>query len=197
MSVSLQAFDTEGTLGESTEAVGRFAWAFRPDSSRWIVFDRLELKYDDHAGVANAFESSRIVNNLHANWQLDPSLQLGLQYGARFVSSTYEGDDYAGVSDIVGLDLRRQMNRRYDFGVHLAALHSWESDVIDYSSGLDVGVTFAKNIWVSLGYNFAGFRDADFSASRHTAAGPYLQIRIKADQDTFRDLNLDSLRPSR
>jgi len=207
MSVSLQAFDTDGTLGSSTEAVGRFAWAFRPDSSRWIVFDRLELKYDDRAGVptagvptasvANTYESSRIVNNLHANWQLDPSLQLGLQYGARFVSSTYEGDDYAGVSDIAGLDLRRQMNKRYDLGVHLAALHSWESDVMDYSMGLDVGVSFARNIWVSVGYNFAGFRDADFSASRHTAQGPYLQIRIKADQDTFKDLSLDSLRPSR
>ena len=89
------------------------------------------------------------------------------------------------------------MNKRYDLGLHLAALHSWESDVMDYSVGLDVGVSFAKNIWVSLGYNFAGFRDADFSASRHTAQGPYLQIRIKADQDTFKDLNLDSLRPSR
>lgn len=202
MSVSLQAFDTEGMQGSSTEAVGRFAWAFRPDSSRWIVFDRLELKYDDRAGTpdagaANTYESSRIVNNLHANWQLDPSLQLGLQYGARFVSSTYEGDEYAGVSDIAGLDVRRQMNKRYDLGLHLAALHSWESDVMDYSVGLDVGVSFAKNIWVSLGYNFAGFRDADFSASRHTAQGPYLQIRIKADQDIFKDLNLDSLRPSR
>jgi uncharacterized repeat protein (TIGR01451 family) len=202
MSVSLQAFDTEGMQGSSTEAVGRFAWAFRPDSSRWIVFDRLELKYDDRAGTpdagaANTYESSRIVNNLHANWQLDPSLQLGLQYGARFVSSTYEGDEYAGVSDIAGLDVRRQMNKRYDLGLHLAALHSWESDVMDYSVGLDVGVSFTKNIWVSLGYNFAGFRDADFSASRHTAQGPYLQIRIKADQDIFKDLNLDSLRPSR
>ncbi len=202
MSVSLQAFDTEGMQGSSTEAVGRFAWAFRPDSSRWIVFDRLELKYDDRAGTpdagaANTYESSRIVNNLHANWQLDPSLQIGLQYGARFVSSTYEGDEYAGVSDIAGLDVRRQMNKRYDLGLHLAALHSWESDVMDYSVGLDVGVSFAKNIWVSLGYNFAGFRDADFSASRHTAQGPYLQIRIKADQDIFKDLNLDSLRPSR
>jgi hypothetical protein len=170
--------DTDGTLGTSTEAVGRFAWAFRPDSSRWMVFDRLELKYDEHASVANAFESSRIVNNLHANWQLDPALQLGLQYGVRFVSSTYEVDDYAGVSDIAGMDLRRQMNRRYDLGVHLAALHSWESDVMDYSTGLDVGVTFAKNIWLSVGYNFAGFRDGDFSASRHTAGtGQYLQVR--------------------
>ena len=68
---------------------------------------------------------------------------------------------------------------------------------MDYSTGFDVGTTFAKNIWISVGYNFAGFRDDDFSASRHTAQGPYLKIRIKADQDTFKDLSLDSLRPSR
>jgi hypothetical protein len=79
----------------------------------------------------------------------------------------------------------------------VAALHSWESNVMDYSAGIDVGTTFAKNVWISVGYNFAGFRDDDFSASRHTAQGPYLKIRIKADQDTFKDLNLDSLRPSR
>ena len=89
------------------------------------------------------------------------------------------------------------MTRRFDLGAHTAVLHSWESDVMDYSTGFDVGMTLAKNVWISLGYNFAGFRDDDFSASRHTAQGPYLSIRIKADQDTFKDLNLDSLRPSR
>jgi hypothetical protein len=177
--------------------VGRFAWAFRPDSSRWIVFDRFELKYDDQSAATASFESQRVVNNLHANWQLDPKLQLGLQYGARYVASTFDGDEYAGVSDIFGTDLRRQLNKRFDLGVHAAVLHSWESDVMDYSMGLDVGTTIAKNVWVSVGYNFAGFRDDDFSASRHTAQGPYLSIRIKADQDTFKDLSLDSLRPSR
>ena len=197
MSVSLQAFDSDALLGQSTQAVGRYAWAFRPDSSRWIVFDRLELKYDDQSGSFESFESSRLVNNLHANWQLNPKLQLGVQYGARYVSSTFDGEKYAGLSDIVGFDLRRQLSRRFDLGAHTALLHSWESDVMDYSTGFDVGVTLAKNVWISLGYNFAGFRDDDFSASRHTAQGPYLSIRIKADQDTFKDLNLDSLRPSR
>jgi hypothetical protein len=198
MSVSLQAFDQSSLMsGDSASRVGRLAWAFRPDTSAWIVFDRLELKSDETNALALAFESSRLVNNLHANWQLNPALQLGLQYGARYVSSTYEGEEYAGVSDIVGADLRRQITRRFDLGLHAAALHSWESDVMDYSTGFDVGTTFGKNIWISLGYNFAGFRDDDFSASRHTAQGPYLKIRIKADQDTFKDLNLDSLRPSR
>jgi uncharacterized repeat protein (TIGR01451 family) len=197
MSVSLQAFDSTAQLGDSTSAVGRLAWAYRPDSSRWIVFDRFELKYEQRDDALNAYESQRMVNNLHANWQLNAQMQLGLQYGARYVSSTFEGDRYAGLSDIAGFDLRRQLTRRFDLGAHAAALHSWESSVMDYAVGLDVGTTFAKNVWVSLGYNFAGFRDDDFSASRHTAQGPYLKIRIKADQDTFKDLNLDSLRPSR
>jgi hypothetical protein len=198
MSVSLQAFDTSMLLGGgNTEAVGRLAWAFRPDDSRWIVFDRFEMKYDEHTESLNAFESSRLVNNLHANWQLSPALQLGTQYGARYVSSTFEGERYAGLSDLFGLDLRRQLSRRFDLGVHAAALHSWESAVMDYSTGFDVGATIAKNMWISVGYNVAGFRDDDFSASRHTAQGPYVKIRIKADQDTFKDLNLDSLRPSR
>ncbi len=197
MSASLQAFDTSGLLSETTEAIARLAWAFRPDSSRWIVFDRFEMKYDDRSDGFTSAESARVVNNLHANWQLNPSLQLGLQFGARYVESTYEGEQYSGISDLLGFDLRRQLTRRFDLGLHVAALHSWESDVMDYSTGLDVGTTLAKNVWISVGYNFAGFRDGDFSASRHTAQGPYLKIRIKADQDTFKDLSLDSLRPSR
>lgn len=197
LSVSVQAFDSEQLLTDSTEAVGRFAWAFRPDSSKWIVFDRFELKYDSRGDALNSYESSRVVNNLHANWQLNPNLQLGLQYGARYVSSTFEDETYSGVSDMAGFDLRRQLTRRFDLGVHGALLHSWESDVMDHSTGVDLGMTLMKNLWISLGYNFAGFRDDDFSGSRHTAQGPYLKIRIKADQDTFKDLNLDSLRPSR
>ena len=197
MSMSLQVFDSQMLLGETASAVGRLAWAYRPDSSKWIVFDRLELKHDENSSLLSSYESSRLVNNLHANWQLDAKLQLGLQYGLRYVSSTFEGEKYSGLSDIAGFDLRRQLTRRFDLGVHAAALHSWESNVMDYSAGFDLGTTLAKNMWISVGYNFAGFRDDDFSASRHTAQGPYLKIRIKADQETFKDLNLDSLRPSR
>jgi hypothetical protein len=197
LSASLQGFSTENTFGDSKDATARLAWAYRPDVSRWIVFDRLEFKYDERGDVLSEFQSSRIVNNLHANWQYNPKLQLGLQYGVRYVTSTFEGEKYSGLSDLLGADLRRQLSKRFDLGVHVAALHSYESSVIDYSAGVDLGTTIAKNVWVSVGYNFAGFRDSDFSASRHTAQGVYLKVRIKADQDTFKDLNLDSLRPSR
>ena len=51
-----------------------------------------------------------------------------------------------------------------------------------------MGVTVFENVWISLGYNFAGFRDDDFSGSNYTAQGPFITFRIKADQDTFREL---------
>ncbi len=138
------------------------------------------------------------MNNLHANWQLNPALQLGLQYGVRYVSSTFEGEKYAGISDIVGLrpapPAHAPLRPRACTPRCCIPGNRTSSTT---PTGFDVGTTFAKNVWISVGYNFAGFRDDDFSASRHTAQGPYLKIRIKADQDTFKDLNLDSLRPSR
>ena len=65
----------------------------------------------------------------------------------------------------------------------------------DSAVGFDVGMTLAKNVWISVGYNLRGYADRDFDANRYTAAGPYINFRIKADQDTFKDLSLASLRP--
>jgi hypothetical protein len=39
--------------------------------------------------------------------------------------------------------------------------------------------------------------DADFGASRYLDQGPFLKLHIKADQDTFKDLRLDSLHAPR
>jgi hypothetical protein len=39
------------------------------------------------------------------------------------------------------------------------------------------------NVWLGVGYNFAGFRDRDFASANATAKGWYLYMRIKADQE--------------
>ena len=59
---------------------------------------------------------------------------------------------------------------------------------MEFGWGIDLGVTIARNIWLSFGYNFAGFDDADFSGGNYTAQGPFITIRMKVDQDTVRNL---------
>lgn len=194
-SLATQWFDSDFDGGSDTTAGEiQFAWAFRPVTSEWIVLNRLDLKQDSRSDVLGEFESARLVDNLNSNWQLDVRTQLGLQFGGRYVRSTFDGERYSGLSMLYGVDLRRDLNRLFDCGIHGTMLSSLQSDVSDASVGIDVGVTVARNVWISLGYNFAGFRDADFEASRYTAQGPFIKFRMKADQDTFKDLSLSALR---
>ena len=58
-------------------------------------------------------------------------------------------------------------------------------------------LSFARDIPAFDRSNFFGFDDRDYAASRYTAQGPFIKLRMKFDQDTFKDLSLDSLRPSK
>jgi len=54
-----------------------------------------------------------------------------------------------------------------------------------YFPGL--GYSPVTNVWVSLGYNFVGFRD-DFSGTDYTAQGMFRKFRLRVDQFTLRNL---------
>lgn len=196
--MSATAFDSQFSSGDDA-LVGevQLAWAYRPATSAWVVLDRLDLKHEARNDLQGQFESARIINNLNASWQLNPWMQLGTQVGARYASSTFDDQRYSGFSGLYGVDMRRDLTNRFDVGVHGTLLNSFDSGVSDTALGVDVGFVLAKNVWISVGYNFTGFRDDDFEASRYTAQGPFIKFRMKADQDSFKDLSLDSLRPGR
>ncbi|MDH3303713.1 MAG: OmpA family protein [Gammaproteobacteria bacterium] len=182
--------DSEFEQGGSTTLANlRLGWSWRPSDSEWIVYDRIDFIYQNNVSALGDLESWKLVNNLNANWMINRATQLELQYSAKYVRSLIGSDAYTGYTDVFGAGLRRDLNKRWDVGVHGDVRHSWESDVSDFGWGVDVGVTLFDNIWVSAGYNFAGFRDDDFASSNYTAQGPFITFRIKADQDTFRDLS--------
>ena len=176
------------TGGSATLANLRLGWSWRPAESEWIVYDRFDFIYQNNAGGLGDFESWKLINNLNANWMINLVTQLELQYSAKYVRSLVGSDAYTGYTDVFGAGLRRDLNERWDVGVHGDVRHSWKSGVSDFGWGVDVGVTLFDNVWISAGYNFAGFRDDDFASSNYTAQGPFITFRIKADQDTFHDL---------
>ena len=82
-----------------------------------------------------------------------------------------------------------------DFGAHGTWLDAEAGGTTQRSAGIDVGITAARDLWISVGYNFVGFRDEHFDASRYTADGPYVRFRFKIDQNSLKDLDLSRLRP--
>jgi len=102
------------------------------------------------------------------------------------VRSDFDGDGYTGYTDLVGFDLRRGLRDRWDAGISTSIYHSYRSSIVDYGMGIDVGYNAFDNVWLTLGYNIAGFTDGDFSAARYTAQGPYLRFTMKADTETLK-----------
>jgi uncharacterized repeat protein (TIGR01451 family) len=131
--------------------------------------------------------SRRIINNAHLNWKFNRRNQLSTQYGFKRVLDQYSNEDYASSVHYIAAEWRHQLSETWDIGAHGRELIN-TGEQKQNSYGLSVGIRPVKNLWTSIGFNFEGFVDNDFSAANYTAQGVYLKLRFKADQDTLSSL---------
>ena len=188
LAAALQVFRTDYSSGAGKENSDlRFGLAYRPKETRWIVLDRLDFLVDKQNGADFDFNNRRIVNNINANYKADYKTQFSLQYGSKYVKETIDSNDYSGYTDLMGIEGRYDVTKKWDIGLRGNALHSWSANQLKYGIGASVGCSFVKNVWISVGYNFTGFKDRDFSQADFTAAGPFVKLRMKFDQGSVRD----------
>ena len=174
----------DGSDATTTEL--RYGWAYRPADSSWAFLNRIDLEYEDVSTLLDSRRTWRIVNNFNGNRRLGAAAELAVQYASKYVRSNFDGTAITGYTDLVGLDLSRGFGGRWEVGFHTSVYHSYESEIIDYGVGADIGFNVTDSVWLSLGYNLAGFHDADFAAARYTAQGPYLTLTVRAHQDLLR-----------
>lgn len=206
---SEQASGTDGLLASLD-----LSWAWRPLGVQWSVLDRLEFRFESvengsgavGSGVfgnnsltlANA-ETRRIINNFALNrvsreWRGTDRTgnlfrryersQLSFYYGSKYALDTFDGVDYDGYTDLIGLEARHDVKPWLDIGLQASSLNAWTAHSHAYSFGPMIGASPVTNGWITLGWNLRGFTDSDFDAARYTAQGPYLQLRFKFDQNT-------------
>jgi uncharacterized repeat protein (TIGR01451 family) len=195
LSVTTRWLDHSTATGDGRIVDARVSYAYRPSEGRFIVLERLDLVQDERDDALTSFETARFVNNVNLHWQIGQELEFGTQIGARYAKSTIDGEQYSGWSKLLGLDARRELTAVLDIGGHATWLDAEAAGTTQRSAGFDFGINAARNVWISIGYNFEGFSDDHFDAARYTAQGPYVRFRMKVDQDSFKDLDLARLRP--
>ena len=175
------------------------ALALRPQDSRWSVLERLQLRRDHaDAGITDrnmlgvpayggGFQATlRVINNFAVNYRTGNEgaghgLEATLYYGSKWVRGSFGADDYTGYVDAIGFDLRRDLGRRFDVGLQASVQHAWDRGTVAYGYGPSLGVSPARDVWITAGYNVAGYRDRDFEADRYARKGPYVTARLKFD----------------
>lgn len=188
LSAALMTFRTEASTGtKKTSGDLRFGLAYRPKDTAWIVLDRFDYIFEEQKGGSSNYDNQRFVNNVNVNWRIERRAQLSMQYGSKYVRETIDELDYSGYTDLTGLEGRYDITKKWDVGIRGNMLHSWDAEQYKYGYGPSVGYNAAKNVWISVGYNIEGFKDRDFSKADFTAAGPYVKLRMKFDQESVKD----------
>lgn len=193
-----------GSQAHSLSASAALAW--RPLDSDWSVLERFELRSeraDSGVGSGNVLgvpagsgvgqKTLRAVNNLALNYRTGAEggrhgLEATLYYGSKWVRGSYGGDDVEGYIDATGLDLRVDIGKRFDMGVQGSVQHAWSRASLSFSAGPSAGASLADNLWITAGYNVAGYRDRDFADDRYTLTGPYVTMRMKFDRGSIAGL---------
>jgi uncharacterized repeat protein (TIGR01451 family) len=164
-----------------------FDLALRPRKKDIAILLQTRLLQDNTNNLGSRSESRKFINNIHANWMLTAHDQLATQYGFKRILDQYNDQDYAGTTNYLAAEWRHNFTKKWDLGMHGRELFAG-SEAEEGSYGFSVGYTPVKNLWTSIGYNFEGFSDSDFSAANYTSQGVYLKMRFKADQDSLSSL---------
>ncbi len=202
---SLRIYDITDRFGRKAQlASADVELAWRPLDSHWSALERLEYVHDRaDAGVIGGgvlgvpmasgenLQTTRLINNISLNYRSDLTEGRGLEasvyYGAKQVHGKLASDSYDGFIDVLGLDVRKSLSPRFDLAFALSQQTAHDSGVRQMSYGPSLGFSPKKDVWISVGYNVAGYRDPD-ATDRYTQQGPYVTVRVKFDQSGLRNL---------
>ena len=171
-------------LGRET-ADFRLGVAYRPKNEDTVWFNRLDFGHQTADGQAT---TTKLVNNAAMNTYISDRWQLSSNYGIKYNKTEINGLTLESVTHLLGAETRFDITPKIDLGLTGQMLTNSDFSEAQYSFGPSIGIAPVDNIWISLGYNFQGFRDDDFEAAEFSRDGIYLKFRIKFDQDTARGL---------
>lgn len=203
-----------GANSATTEVVeAAVAAAYRPADSEFAALGKLEFRGDKVTDAVlgqlapvgrtaltldGDAKSQRLVASLSTNWRPESEqdgqqvrrTEIGVFVGARYNLDEFDATEVTSTALVGGVDARFGIGERIEFGGSATVRANMSDGTTAFAVGPQIGISPAKNTLLTLGYNIKGFRDADFSAARHTDEGIYASVRLKLDSDSFAFLGL-------
>ena len=171
------------TAGSQSQDRAQLGFAYRPvDASRFDVLGKLEYKTESNSEIATAAERRKVtVASLSSNWHPVRAWWLS----ARVAGKT--GTDYIGSAadkfsaTLVSGRATVDITPKWDAGIAASVMYGQGAK--QYAYGVETGYAMRNNLWISAGYNLAGFTDRDLTGNEYTARGMYIRLRAKFNEN--------------
>jgi len=156
------------------------------DTNKWNLLARVENRLENNnlqEGIE--LKNSTQIVSIHADWQPQRPFLVTGRYAAKWSQDKSNGLATRYRAQVIGGRLTWEFAPRWDIGLVSSALFGESSASRQYGLGLELGYLVATNLWVSAGYNLAGYRDADLAGADYTTKGLYVRLRYKFDESLF------------
>lgn len=171
------------SLLQSRQQIG-FAWR-QVDIDRWNALGRYEYNLKDAVGGAAPLKDVSHTVSLHVNYQPERAFIASGRYAFKWGQET---DPLLATSFKAHLLYGRvTQDLTRDLDISLQAAYTWgQGSARKYAAGLELGYHVISNLWVSIGYNMAGFHDDALTGGEYLNRGVYLRLRYKFDEGLFK-----------
>lgn len=188
LSAGLNLLDntTIGSERNDGRLIGSFV--YRPDNSKWMVLNKTDLVYEKEKSEYQEFDTAKFINNMHLNYEYSNETEISFQHGFKYVRDAIEDYEHNGLNQLIGVDISHDLNEKIELGIQGSTLYSHSADVYEYNAGIYGNYNVYTNILIGIGYNFIGFEDEDYDLQSYHKKGPYIQFRMKFDQEDVKEI---------
>ncbi len=169
----------------ASDASLRAAW--RPSYDQLILLNRFDIRRHEQTGAGTDTRSLRYINNMTANWQTYDAWQLRFNHGIKLTDESIASGSWSGLTDLFGMQLIYDVTDDWDFTIQASTLRVRHLNNYQPNFGIATGYNMFDNFWLSIGYNFVGYYDQDFTAAEYARKGVYMRFRFKYDQDSLEE----------
>lgn len=148
---------------------------------------KYEYKLERDDGIADLKRAVHAVS-VNANWQLRRDTILSARYAAKLATDRSGALATRTVSHLVAGRATYEINEDWDIAATAQVLLDRDTRGRQYAAGVEAGYQLQKNMWVSAGYNFMGFKERDLAGADATAKGVFARVRMKFDENTLQGL---------
>jgi len=178
----------EETMSRQEDANVRLSIAYRPEQTDIIVLDKLDLVHSKRNALEEDMFTQKVINNLVVNYSPNNKTEIALQHGIKYVRDTIHDFEHKGVTQLFGIDGHYDVTKKWMIGAQGSLLYAHSASNWDYGFGLYTGYNLFDNMLLTAGYNWEGFEDRDFSLQTYRIEGPYMQFKMKIDQENLKGL---------
>lgn len=106
----------------------------------------------------------------------------------KYAGKLEKEDRFSTYTDLVAARVMIDLTDRFDFGAEYRMLTSHRIDTRLHGGAVELGYRVVSRLWLSVGYSFDRF-DEDLAGDSYRGEGPYVKLRFKFDEKTFRKSN--------